>query len=285
MEEAHRGIVYNINTDRLGTRVVTSSEDRVVRLFRVAGGKCQLVQEMMHHKAAVFDAIFVGESVVSCSYDGQVVIWRSEGGRYVPKTTKSLFQGSINCICCIEDDDGYRVFCGCSDGRLRVLKVSQRGEEVEDYYTHRYGITSVTSSRDYVISGGMDCVVKIWSPADMSLVHELKDHTEVVRDCKISQESFGFLVFATCSEDGTVCIYTHKSKPREGGGARDLSGHEVEIGGATFERHRLHVGEPCYKLSWSKSGYALCVGYGENKVRTYVPSEQGVWEEAPLIKQ
>jgi WD40 repeat protein len=274
MRGEHAGAVYSVKSDRGGERVVTASEDGAVRLFKVERGRIDMRQELLHHKAAVFDAIFVGEKIVSCSYDGEVVVWRQNGSQYTPHITKHLFQGSINCICSTEEsEDIYKIFCGCSDGKIRVMAVKGDESSVEEHSAHRFGITALATDKKCLMSGGMDCAVKMWDPESMEMTSEIKDHGAAIRDCKFAEEAFGIKTFATCGEDGNVFVYSK------------ASGNEAEasIGKQLFRRERIEIGEPCYKLSWSKAGYSLCVAYGMNRIRAFSPEGTGKWEEVSLL--
>ncbi|OAG29678.1 protein transport protein SEC13 [Nematocida displodere] len=260
IESSNESIVYNLCENEDGSMCAGACEDGSVKVFKVKDSDVVLQQNLSKHKAAVFDVMFLGSKIVSSSYDGELCIWKEEGGAYALESCVLVFQGGINTLG--KTADGSKILCGCTDGRLRV--VSLTGEALSDCYAHRYGVTGVGSFDEYLVTCGMDGTTKIWKESDLSLVSELKDHQGPIRDCKVCPNPYGSVVFATCSDDGAAIVYTKKE-------------------GTEFARARIALGSPCTKVAWSKAGCALAIGYGEGKGKVYLPNGPTEWKESTVV--
>ncbi|KAI5181524.1 protein transport protein SEC13 [Nematocida sp. AWRm80] len=271
METGEELVSYCIVPNRIDNIAATGCESGDIILHRVESGKLVHLQSLKHHKAAVFDCIFSEDRLYSCSYDGNVVIWKKLGEQYQFERSISVFSGAINSICAIKD----KIICGCSDGNIRVL--SKEGDTQKEEFAHRYGVTSVSANDKYLVSSGMDGLVKVWSLEDISLLTELKDHTGVVRDCKVSINPYSTFVFATCSDDGTVIVYTEKTNAKEGEKEKEDQD--------TLRLHKdIHkLDDQCYRVSWSKAGYALAVGISNGTIKTFKPKSSFTWKETSTI--
>ncbi|KAI5188568.1 protein transport protein SEC13 [Nematocida sp. AWRm77] len=277
MEHEGESVIYNLSTNEEGSLMVAACEDGRVKVFRVDEKGHALVQNLIHHKTAVFFAFFFLDHIVSSSYDGEVVFWKKTGENYAYESTVHVFQGAINSMA--GDASSKTLYCGCSDGKVR--KITCTGEVQEERMGHKHGTTGVSLFEEYLVSGGMDGTAKIWSKTKLESLSTLQHHTGPIRDCKACPNTYGSFVFATCSDDGSVIVYTQK---REKAGAKEDAAPAGEGKDLVFHTSVLSVGEPCTKLSWSQSGYALSVGYGEGKVKVFLPSGGHKWKEASVLE-
>ncbi|KAF7684700.1 Protein transport protein SEC13 [Astathelohania contejeani] len=265
--EAHTDLIHSIDSDLSEQRIVTASSDKIVRVFNVKDANLTLQAELKGHNGPVTKAIFLnkGEMIASCSYNGTLIIWKLEGNNYGKKYEKQLFNGSINSICCNWHGDSFTIYSGCSDGRVRTSIFDSTLQVKEsDFYCHRYGVSTVSSNEKYLVTGGMDSTVGIFRLSDMSEMQRFKDHSNFVRCVAICPKNeFGITCFASCSDDGTAIIYN-----LDGG----------------FSKQVIKIGEPCYSLGWSRSGFSLTIGYGESKFKTFIPDASGKFKETDMEK-
>lgn len=269
--ESLTGIIHSIQTDIYEKKIVTASSDGIVRVFdniaEPGVEPClEQKQELEGSYGACTKAVFIneGEFIASSYFTGKLVLWKREAGAYVMATMKDVFSGTIYDIDALYNEDTIVVYCACSDGLLRIVKISP-GYTIteEEFVAHRFGATSVSASRSHVVSGGLDNSVVLWVNNEEKV--RLRDHKGFIRDVKISKDNvFGFLCFASCSEDGFVNIYT-------------------EIGG-DLKKQIIEIGEPVYSLSWSRTGFSLSVGYGTNGFKCFTPGSDGTFKEVELTK-
>lgn len=266
--EAQREIVHSMEADYSETRVVTASSDRIIRLFKLNGASLIPESEIQGLPGPVTKAIFLnkGEFVCASFYTGELVVWKLEGSAYSKKFEKKLFEGSVNAISHLWLESSFRVFCGCSDGVLRIVDFDAKFSITESKIpVHRFGISCVSNNEQYLMTGAMDHTTAIFDLKSMKEIKKNTEHKGFVRDVGVcSVGEFEIFCFASCSDDGTVIIYNRFDNE--------------------FHPQVIEIGEPVYSLAWSRTGYSLSVGYGESQVKHFVPDISGVFKEVALKK-
>lgn len=269
--DLHKGKIHSIQTDLYEKRVVTASSDGSVRVFENKSEpgnppSLELSCELQGSYGVCTKAIFIneGELIASSYFTGKLALWKREAGKYNLATIKEIFNGTIYDIDAVNSSEGIKVFCACSDGTLRIVDIAPGYTfSQSEVVAHRFGTTCVSANKDYVVTGGLDNSVVLWK--DGKEETRFRDHKRYVRDVKISKDNvFELMAFASCSEDGSVNIYT-------------------QVGGE-FKRQCIEIGEPVYSLSWSKTGFSLSIGYGSNGVKCFTPSSDGKFVEVELSK-
>ncbi len=110
------------------------------------------------------------------SPDGKLAVWADTAGRLTisapragaaPLTSRLDFSASSLMF----SPDSSRIFAGCLDGRLRVIRAAD-GFPLGNIKAHEWDILSLTVSRDgkYLVSSSVDGKIKIWNIRDMKLV-------------------------------------------------------------------------------------------------------------------
>ncbi|AFN84115.1 protein transport Sec13-like protein [Encephalitozoon romaleae SJ-2008] len=268
--DIHKDAIHSIETDFSQKRILTSCSDGMVRIFSKGTAESPhdlaLELELNGNSGPATKAIFLnqGEFIASSYFNGKVIIWKYEGGRFNKKYEKQLLNGSVNDIAGRWDGDSFTLFCGCSDGNVRILTVDSSFSATEsEVFCHRFGVSSVSAMENGFVSGGMDYSVAVWEGNEE--VARFRDHKGFVRNVAVCPtNSFKLLCIATCSEDGSVIIYTRK--------------------GSEYKSQKIILEEPCYSLSWSFSGFSLSVGYGSSKFKCFVPDSNGEFKEVKLKK-
>ncbi|KAH9386513.1 protein transport protein SEC13 [Nematocida major] len=253
-------LVQNLQSNASGDMVAAGAEDGSVTIFKIQEQAHVPVQKLSYSASAIFSTLFLGERVVAATHDGHLLVWKMGPTEYAFESAINVFEGSINVIAECKGD----ILCGCSDGKIRRVMLS--GETSAAWTAHKRGVTGVSVHKNYIISVGMDGLVKIWSEADLSLALEVREHAKPVRDCKVCINEFGAFVFATCADDGKLLIFVEdKDSPLK----------------FSIDAHEL--GSPCTKLSWTQLGYALAVGYGKGEAKIFMPAGPGKWKEASIV--
>lgn len=253
-------LVYNLESNLAGDMLATGADNGCIVLYRIENDIPRPVQEISHGTAAIFSIAFTEERLIASTYDGNLLVWKLNQHEYSFEYSIAVFQGCINSIAIHKED----IVCGCSDGRIRIVSIA--GGVAMECTAHKHGITGISSFKDYIITAGADGAVKIWSDTDLSLLLEINEHVMPIRDCRVCINEHGSFIFATCGEDGKVFIFSEKTdKPLE------------------FIVDKHDIGYPCNKLSWSQTGYALAIGYEDNRIRLLAPCAPGKWEESSVV--
>lgn len=236
--------------------VVGGLESGEVKVFSLSRGVFKETQNLLFHKSAVLSIAFHKDKIVSCSYTGDLAFWRREGSNFAFDKSIHLFNGAILSVA----SAGDYFICGCSDGKIRV--VTEEGTISNEVFAHKRGVSGVSLwDNKLAVTGGVDGLVKIWNIPEFTLAKEFKTHTAAVRDCKVSNNCYGKLVFASCSEDESVVIYT-----------RDKDGD-------SFTTERLPLGFPGVKATWGITGHVLAVGSFLGQTKIFVPHGEDGWRE------
>lgn len=263
--ESLQSTVHSMDTDISEKFVVAACGDSIVRLFALRNLDLELLSELSGHTGAVTKALFAnqGELIVSSDFNGRLIIWKLEGSSFVKKLEMQVTEGPIYDIAVRYKDSGMTVFCGCDGGILRTVAYDTALKEtVTEKEVHRYSVISVSCNEDYVATGGLDCSVALISEDG---IEYLRHHRGAVNAVALSpSHAQDRVVLATCSEDGRLCF--------------------VEKNGEDIQQQEINIGEPCYSLDWSKSGFTLTVGYGKEGFKSFIRGEDGSYEEVPMEK-
>lgn len=122
------------------------------------------------------------------------------------------------------------------------------------------------------VTGGSDCLVKIWdnNPESNSYdcVNVLQGHTDWVRDVAWAPSLLSTAYIASASQDKTVRVWTTKG---------DVKG--------TWECSVLEFEAVAWRVSWSLSGNVLAVSTGDNRVSLWKEKLRGGWECIKTIEE
>ncbi|ELQ73932.1 Vesicle coat complex COPII, subunit SEC13 [Trachipleistophora hominis] len=254
--------INSISINSAEDLAVTSSMDKKLRVFTLKDSNLRLQYELAGHESEVVKAIFVGGSdmIASADFAGNLFLWTLDNKKYALKQRIKVFEGAITSLTARLGRD-VTVFCGCADGKIRAYKLTDTEYGATEIASNEYGVTCLSCNDEHLVSGGMDFKVNLY--ADSRLVETFADHENRVNDVAVCPSNkFGVFCFASCSDDKSVIIYT-----KESGG---------------FKKQRIEIGEECYELCFSKTGFVLTVGYGKNSFKAFVPDENGNFTETEV---
>jgi WD40 repeat protein len=180
-----------------GRRLVSAGSDKMMRIWDVATGN--LLAILRGYKDAVSKAVFSpdGRLVLSTSSDNTVRVWESSGG-------KENFSFSCDNANALFDQEGSRIYAGCSDGTLGVWNM-ETGILLARSKSYRGYFRSLTFSPDRSrLIAAVGGTIKIWDAASLTLLLTMPDHDGSVESVAFSPD--GSMILSVCN-DGSARIW------------------------------------------------------------------------------
>jgi WD40 repeat protein len=168
-----------------GTRILSASEDRTLRLWNLKTGA--ELRSFEGHTNCVMGAAFLrdGKRLVSGSWDRTVRVWDAETGKELQKLA-GHGDGVWAGVAVLPD--GKHIVSGSADETLRVWDIDS-GKEVRKLQLDQ-PIHSVAVSADgrYALCGGAAGHVQLWDLDKGSLVRRLQGHGAWIRNVAFSPD-------------------------------------------------------------------------------------------------
>jgi WD40 repeat protein len=220
----HQESVWAARFDRMGRHVVTSGQDRTVRVWRADGGGPELV--LSGHFDSVSAAVFSpdGTKVASASVDQTARIWSTRGSR-----ESVVLEGHGNAIWSIEfSRDGNQVVTASSDRTARVWPVDGRSGAIV-LRGHDGIVETAVFSPDArrVLTASHDGTARIWTVGPQPTMDLVLRHKAAVSLAIFNPDGTRI---ATLSRNGSAYIWRTDGR----GGATRLQGHSDDIEAVAF---------------------------------------------------
>lgn len=230
----HKESLSHLRFDNSGTRLVSSSFDRTVKVWDVA--RRELLVDFKEHKFPVGGADFSpdGTLIASCSYErppntvvGTLHVWNAADGTLV----RTLEGGRKPLIGLSFAPDGRHIAAGSWDFCVFVWPLEggtpiQCAMPDEGLYN---AVDDVAWSPDSKLVAGAskDNTARVWNAETGALVATLRAHTDAVGAVAFAADG-GTL--ATGSADGAVCLWNTADWSLKGKAA----GHADDVEDVTF---------------------------------------------------
>ncbi|ETO34951.1 hypothetical protein RFI_02122 [Reticulomyxa filosa] len=162
-----------------GARIVSSSDDRTIRIWDVSSGK--EVQTLKGHADWINNAEFSpeGTKIVSSSVDRSIRLWDVTSG----KEMKRLIGHSNRVTKAQFAPDGHTVVSCSWDQTIRLWDVKS-GQEIKRIHTDLYQMYDVQFSPDgkHVVVSSDDTKIEVWNVNTSARVHSLGGHLSYVKE-------------------------------------------------------------------------------------------------------
>ncbi len=158
----HAGRVRSVGYSPNGTRVVTGSDDRTIRIWD-AGSGVVVGEPLTGHYAGVNSVAYSpnGRHIISGSLDNTIRVWDAKTGAAVggPLRGHTLYVLSV-----AYSPDGRHIISGSSDRTIRIWDANTGAAVGDPLKGHTDSVTSVVYSPDgrHIISGSRDHTIRIW---------------------------------------------------------------------------------------------------------------------------
>ncbi|MBW4486137.1 MAG: hypothetical protein KME14_26750 [Tildeniella torsiva UHER 1998/13D] len=210
----HAGWVSAIAFSPDGQTLASGSSDKTVRLWNVRSGEC--LQTLEGHTQRVKSVAFhpQGAIIASGSDDHTVKLWDVATGSCVQTLT-----GHTDWVLSVAfSPDGTLVASGNGDRTIKLWDV-QTGDCVSTLEGHSDRVRSIAFSPlskgvhggIVLASGSEDYSVKLWDIQSRAYLQTLKGHDQIVWMITFNHNG---QQMASCSDDGTICIWDSKTGER-----------------------------------------------------------------------
>lgn len=291
IETQHEDMIHDAQFDYYSRHLATCSSDRTIKIFEIGeNNTTSLVSEIKGHEGPVWQVAWAhpkfGSILASCSYDRKVCIWKETSNHVWSKIYEyDKHESSVNSIAWAPHEFGLCLAAASSDCSISVL--THKGDNTWDVQrinqAHAIGVNSVSWAPAVApgslvstspaappprrfVSGGCDNLVKIWRFAENENTWKLEDtltqHADWVRDVAWAPNiGLPTSTIASCSQDGTVVIWTQDSNST-----------------AWSKKVLPKFPDVVWRVSWSITGNILAVSGGDNKVTLWKESLDSEWK-------
>jgi eukaryotic-like serine/threonine-protein kinase len=211
----HRGTVMSIAISRDGQTLVSGSQDRTIKVWKLPTGEA--VRTLNGHRETIESVAISadGQTLVSGSWDNTIKVWNLSTGEVVHTLTNH--RGAVKCV--VISRDGQMLVSGSQDKTIKVWNLST-GREVRTLTAHTNSVTSVAISADRqtLVSASFDRTIKVWNLFTGKEVRTLNGHTGAVESVALSADG---QTLVSGSKDKTIKVW----KLATGQIVRTLTGH------------------------------------------------------------
>ena len=189
--EGHKNHVTCVCFSPDGARLLTGSEDKMIRVWEFASNNWNCTMTLKEHKGTVKSLVysFDGKRFVSASQDKQIKVWCAE--KFTVLSSLKGHKGGVYSIAI--NKDGTTLVSGSADNTVKVWDAISYSE-VSSYSIHdnQVNLVSFTPCENYIISASEDKTIKVF---------DWKKHTELCQSAGGHQS--GVQSFAV-SDNGAI---------------------------------------------------------------------------------
>lgn len=189
----HADWINFVDVNHTGSRVLTASNDFLVKLWSASTSKMAVLATLTGHVSAVNSAIFsppLDGKIISTSTDGSVKIWSMDGA----EITSLGDCHRANAVACMVLPDGANtltVTVACGDGSVRICE-PYVGTVRQTFLGHSDRVVGTAlGPNNLLVTCGLDASIRFWNKSSVPVSTENAHCNAVV--------SVSFV------EDGSVC--------------------------------------------------------------------------------
>jgi WD40 repeat protein len=183
--EGHTSTVDAVALSRDGTRALSGSGDKTLKLWDTGSGQC--LQTFEGHTSYVTSVALSrdGTRALSGSYDHTLKLWDTASGQCL-----QTFEGHTGTVASVAlSRDGTRALSGSWDQPLKLWDAGS-GQCLQTFEGHTSWVTSVALGSDgtRALSGSYDHTLKLWDTASGQSLQTFEGHTSTVDAVALSSD-------------------------------------------------------------------------------------------------
>jgi F-box/WD-40 domain protein 7 len=148
------------STEGSGTRLISGSADKTVRIWNLESGVCEGILE--GHKDAV-TCLTIDSSevrIITGSLDRTIKVWSISSLECLRTLDWMSSEGHTGVIRCLQADE-WRIISAADDKTIKVWDLNT-GQRLVTLKSHTDGVTCLQFNDFYIVSGSYDKTVKLW---------------------------------------------------------------------------------------------------------------------------
>ncbi|KAK3810331.1 MAG: WD40-repeat-containing domain protein [Benniella sp.] len=222
----HDGRVTGVVYSPKGDHIVSGSQDKTIRLWKLDTGFC--LRTLSGHTGEVTSVVHSPKAsmVFSGSTDGAVRLWNTETGDCIMTMTLSDRDRDVRVTSVAYSSETDVIASGSSDGIVRLWNPAA-GKCLQILSGHDGEVTSVDFLSKDVVSGGKDKTLKLWDSDTGSCRHTFTGHGEGVTSISCSPKGD---MIASGSEDKMIKIWDMETNAC----CRTITGHIDRVTSVAF---------------------------------------------------
>ena len=230
----HWKTVNSVAFNHDGTKIVSCSGDKNIKIWNVESGECILTIE--GHSSYVNSVAFNndGTKIVSCSSDKSIKIWNAQSGECVNTFANNFFglgnAHSDDVLSVAFNNDGTKIVSGSSDKNIKIWNV-ESGECLKTLEGHSSYVYAVAFNNDgtKIVSCSGDKSIKIWNVQSGECINTLEGHRFSVKSVAFNHDGTT-IVSGSYDKSNNLKIWNVKS----GECVNTLEGHSNKVNSVAF---------------------------------------------------
>jgi WD40 repeat protein len=230
---AHDGRVTSVAFSGDGSKIVSSSVDKTIRIWNASTG--DILQEVVT-SSIVSCVVFYNSSdrIISAGFDHTIRIFDSG----LVEVLKLVGHKAAVSAVSVSQNDQY-IASGSNDFSVRIWNVSS-GQQIRELRGHSNSVRTVAfhSENSMVASAGSDSNIIMWNIHSGEILMRLKGHTAAINSVCFSLDGASLI---SGSSDKSIRVWHLDLKRNSGTEVLLLEGHQYSVSSVVYDYNKNRV--------------------------------------------